>query len=824
MKAHLNSDAPLPTVGSQAEKMNVTHRLQSKALNRWEKQQEAWHQMAISLARRTGRRPNGTTNFTSSTAQMRAQIEDFGMIQSAVPQAELSNYYAWEALLRCTDATKATRYVQIGKAYYPYAIFGEVQDTSALKPNHPSYSRILSGPPVETAGARKRAEAREVLRRRVDLGDDKEATDKFNLDEQDLSRRKDNYYRSQILKFSSHIQKKFAHFLVPRQFLQLEGTTTPRMTKEEHAAVEEKEKARPPEATVFYPAPQNVRLPVKVAPEPTGRAQEDFSVTLASTSQQKAIEVQDEAATSPRSVPSIVLSTRRLLFRGYPGELVHGHVRLRNTSAVTVYYSWMPVDLIHEGLQAKEMTEHSSGVINTKVDGDVSVSQGADSSSGGVSGSRRNLSPVERSISMSMLGNSESNLQQSRQLHTMATRTRRAQSYFRLSTPLNGVVLPEETEVFPFSMRSPHEGCFKRTYELLTIPPGSERILIELCAIVSSSSPTAEMLASPIERVLAEKVKVDAQRQLVQRLLSNEEPYEQSDIRQEMERMRKKKLEEENADRVRREKEKTQWTEHNQHMFDNIPYHPLVYAKLSQLHGNLVKAMRRLRCPLHHELWEGSVAFLVNDVGRLRDSALRAELVSGCATLLRLARVVTSEDETLEQLMRRAAKEMCAQHKKSAEEVLQTEVEFAQYPREPVNAMPAKPKRGASASGKKQHPGGNGGKEPGSSSRDNAYVVTGPFRSPPMMVEHEEQELRLAEYDLLLEDQMKALNARCEELEKAMYHQILSSVERACDLPLLEVVQSCREEDIAKIQHIEEMEVDTGADSVPMKLGGKAKK
>eukprot|EP00796_Vickermania_ingenoplastis_P009959 gene9959-6953_t len=814
------------------------YQLQTKALDRWEKQRAVWDQLSLSLARRTGTRPNGTTNFTTATGQSREQVEDFGMIQSAVPQAELSNYYAWESLLRCTDAAKAVRFVQIGKAYYPYAIFGEVQDSSSLKPSNPAYARIVRANHSCSLGSEARAEAREALRRKVALGDDKEALHEFAVTEADRDRRKEDYYRNQILKFSQHINKKFSHFLVPRQFLHVEGRPTPRMSEREHDEIEVMEREHPVEPTQYYPPPQNVRLPVvtPMSPNDAIRIQSEQSVmniTNGTNAASPNVSVAVEAAdldSAVRRGPNLVISARRLLFRGYPGELVHGHIRLRNTSSITVYYSWMPVDLISEALRASEGNDAASPA---KAGGtspftghptSLQLPQLADASAKPMTPASAISSESQNGI---LVGADATVLQHSRKLHTMATRCRRANAYFRLSSPINGVVLPDESELFPFSMRAPHEGCFKHTYELLTIPPSPERILIELCGLVASSEPTAHMLSQPIERVLREKAGMDAQRHLVQSLANASDPYIESDLNREMANILKRKEDEVRAKGELREKQKARWDAYNKHTFDGIPYHPRVYDKLLALFRNLDETMNRLQTPLHHHNWDGSLQYLFVDIHRLRDASSRMILMEGLAVLLRAARVSRDQDGADLQTLLKLAAEALAEHTRNiAVEQLHHEVEFAQYPREPVNVMPiGKPKRGGGGGGNAA--GGSAGirkHTPTGRDKEN-YVVTGAYRTPAPTMELEEQDLLQAEYDLLLADQLEALKETTELRKERLYQHFQHAVSLACDLPLLDVVQGSRVEDIMKIQHIEEMEVDNGAEMAPPKVGcdGKGK-
>jgi len=113
----------------------------------------------------------------------------------------------------------------------------------------------------------------------------------------------------------------------------------------------------------------------------------------------------------------------------------------------------------------------------------------------------------------------------SQTLHQLATSVQQARRFFHLSFPMNGVLLPEERCIFPFSLRSPHAGTFQQVYELLTVPQSATRILIDLHGIVSPAFPSVDALAFPLEEVLTKKIAHDAQRELVQSIARSTYPF-----------------------------------------------------------------------------------------------------------------------------------------------------------------------------------------------------------------------------------------------------------------------------------------------------------
>lgn len=883
-----------------------------KALERFERQRAVWNSIGESLIRRTGTRQDGTTNFLTATAQTRAHAEDFSLVQCAVPQSDLTNYYSWESLLRCSDPTKAVRYVQIGKAYYPYALFGEIQDSSSLKPNNPAYMRMVMPGHESLKSGEERAAARAALREHLKVTKDEEALEEAEKVEAERQRHTDDYYRAQLFKFSQHIQKKFSHFLLPRSFMQAEGSSAvPQMTPEEYDNVLEAERDHPPSPVRFYPPPQTVKCLLNESL--TGRgAQGSPCGSIVGTPTQLAAsgkfnasqEAADASGDFPKPfVPALTLSTKRLLFRGQEGELVHGHIRVTNTSSVAVYYSWLSVDLIEEGLEHEEQQQQMNAAADCSpsnrgyrspnrygrgsLSGKIPLSVTALSRASGthkspsISSARRSsgtnaqlggggggLTGPESPPANSSVGNSQNRIDPglsilpppsapanhyprspfagvdnemfhwSKKLHQMASRSRKAKSFFRLSSPMNGVLLPDESTFFPFSLRATHQGSFHRTFELLTIPPSPERIFIELRGLVDSSQPSAASLSQVVEETLQSRSVTDVQRHLVRSLTVQHTPFDASNIRMAMKELESKKQEKVDAVVAKREKQKKAWERANRFSFDALPYHPVIYDKLEDLFNNLDACMSQLDTPLKHHHWDGSINFLRVDISRLRDAASRVVLEEGLEVLLRAARAsyLIAPDQVIDtaykrmegeseltHLLRLAAGEVTLAYRRRAERCIQEEQHFVQLPREPLPPpTQGKPKRAASAAGggasstasgggKKHSP---GGKEGAGTGVVLPSTVTAPFRAAAAEQSVEEAEALDLEYGVLLSDHLDQLEDRVGEMQQRVLDHFLHVVELACSQPLLNVVQGSRVEDVYAIQHIDEMTVDTGTDAL----------
>lgn len=919
-----------------AESRMDPYRLDTKALNQWERQQEIWKRMSKSLQHRrvltrrenrgrgvgggddnSGGNLNRHTGFLSSTSHRRMLVEDFNMVECAVPQAALSQHYSWEALLRCSDVSHAVRSVQIGRGYFPYALFGEAQDPSALREDHPIYTRMVFPPGIssETPEMKKRSAARELLRLQIEGKNKKDGHHRPKPSEEQeeteeerkrklslIGNKGDYYYYSQMTALSEHIQKKFQHFLVPREFLEVVGQKTPRMTREEHEEVERREERFPPPPTEIFPppvSPQMVHLPVLAPPHsseqglivggggamasplvgsntatpipegvgggtslspppppPTGGAA-GASVSLGASSSSTASSATSSARPSSASTsmaatsgrPCMVpmgpapadlrLSTQRLLFRSHPGEIVHGNIEVANTGSITVYYSWQRADTIEEGLHLatvavlgaasssstsgdrgtttsagigdaatatarnlgkerestyatatattpsssfvlpstggsegiydpSEKMKESDGRKNPKRSGPNSVTAmtPAAATAAGIRGGGRGDSaeeeedeatrgggrgnrtedplhrsppphtgtssasqstllaqpsshqplssstasstfslrggwdntapsfpplhpeeptkpithgPVEKkknpsedrgttamkggkqgrsspggggadtlrsggggrgggtscssSLSVTVAGEDRGGslgsggvtsvahmnpssascstiapgfpppppmfagadaemLLYSRTLHHLATSVQRSRHFFHFSSPLNGVLLPDERVYFPFSLRSPYAGTFRQVYELLTVPQSPKRILIELRGIVSPAVPSAEALSAPLESVLQERVAKEAQRQLVQSLVVRARPFDESDVLRKKKEIQRVQSDAEARKKQRQEEERERWARHNALTLDALPYHPMIYEHLSLLYTQLTTYLK----------------------------------------------------------------------------------------------------------------------------------------------------------------------------------------------------------------------------------------
>lgn len=970
---------PLPTTA--ATRVDP-RQLQTRALAQWERQKAIWQRTSHSLQRRTHRSGDGGGDdrvglLPFASSHSRILTEDFNMVSCSVPLATLSQQASWEAMLHCDDPTKAMRSVQIGRGYFPYPLFGEVQDPAALREEHPIYTRVIypADQSVETTDMQTRTTARALLREELEREAEEKEKEKDGgrsiskggggglsrprptadggggedaLDRRATRRRMtrgdgkevnvtEEYYYTRIHSLSGYIQQKFSHFFLPREFLEVRGGKIAALSKEAFEEVQRREAANPPSPTTFFPAPPPLALPQQVrlsirsssvtsesGPHPThhGAASSSPAGSLSaihtrSSSLSPPLSVASPLVSfasplsTPAASPSLVLSAKRLLFRALPGEIAHGAVALTNPSPVTVYYTWIPVDPIEEGLQLaavphlhlpsplpprssskrapppapsssqdgdrhgspstigsssrgysqesrsttifptttggseqrreveelthggggeaeeegrrrgppkaltrKEMSGHptagvssggspsmppapllgalvsaaaatasassfsstSAAIPGTRTSGETGPKQpppphhtlkkkkkthvvpplsGVSTTVEGAASGAHRLPPALSSppdpppavvaaassvsrprdqrkeeaiqegkddgaegksrlgpaalLSVTLAGDgggggggpevadtsaatlpfSSSSLsfgagapsppltspsrpmfasatpemlRCSQLLHQMATSVQQARHFFHLSFPMNGVLLPEEKCIFPFSLRAPHAGTFQQVYELLTVPQSATRILIDLHAIVSPAFPSVEAQIAPLEAVLPQKVSHAAQRELIQSIARSTDPFVASDLQHEKHAIEDAMTEEARRTVVRQAEEKERWERCNTLNFDALPYHPLVYSHLSMLFEQLTtylketevevveggidgggvgwKTKTKKSSDFCRAPWNGSLSLLWGGLAKVRDGSSRVLLQEGVEVLLRVARVV----------------------------------------------------------------------------------------------------------------------------------------------------------------------------------------
>ncbi|CAC9489391.1 conserved hypothetical protein [Leishmania infantum JPCM5] len=277
------------------------------------------------------------------------------------------------------------------------------------------------------------------------------------------------------------------------------------------------------------------------------------------------------------SGPAMEMSTRSLFFQTRPHELLQGTVTLCNTGTTTIYFSWVPVDTIEEQLR--------------QLDQDSGAAAAADSKAAESGEVREKGANKEHRQTLSDRDGTDA----TRITHSLAVHQRTArETFFFLSSPMNGVVLPGEEGIFAFSVRANRAGLFQHTYELLTVPPAPERIFVCLRALVQSDGPSFEWLAAPVAEAIEAKVTLDTQRRLVQTISMNVDAIEGSALSTHIKALDGASEAATAAERKRRRAQEDAWNLANRFTFDHIPYAAAVYDKLVRLYTVVQETCRTL--------------------------------------------------------------------------------------------------------------------------------------------------------------------------------------------------------------------------------------
>ncbi|KAG5478664.1 hypothetical protein LSCM1_06068 [Leishmania martiniquensis] len=281
------------------------------------------------------------------------------------------------------------------------------------------------------------------------------------------------------------------------------------------------------------------------------------------------------------SGPSMELSTRSLFFQTRPHELLQGTVTLCNTGTTTIYFSWVPVDPVEEQFGHLGQDSGAAAAAEEVADDGTVHEDGA-------SGKHRQQLSVQGGAAPAAVIIT----------HSLAVHQRAARdNFFFLSSPMNGVVLPEEQGTFAFAVRATRAGLFQHTYELLTVPPAPNRIFVRLRALIQSDSPALEWLAAPVAEAIEAKVMLDAQRRLAQKISMDVNAIEGSDLSKRIDALDLAANAAAEAERKLRQAQEDAWNLANRLTFDHIPYATAVYDKLEELYAVVQETCRRLGRP-----------------------------------------------------------------------------------------------------------------------------------------------------------------------------------------------------------------------------------
>jgi hypothetical protein len=267
---------------------------------------------------------------------------------------------------------------------------------------------------------------------------------------------------------------------------------------------------------------------------------------------------------------------------------------------------------------------------------------------------------------------------------------------FHLSDASSGVLLPEENKMFTFTVRASLPGVYTKQYELLTVPAGKERIVVQLRAVVISNE-VNYVATSSLEKELHKKAMRDYQRHILTEPIWNPDNLvlDHANIEIEIRDLSKAKAKKLAELQGVGEFQEVNWYDRNAPL--KIPYNQAVYSKLLILHRNFhqfLKTVNSLAPPpavaagtvspaadaaailspatgglsppttaavvaqptqAASADWDGSVKSLIEDIASLKDAAARNMFMKALQALLGCAEATEDRSDSLHVLLSRSA-------------------------------------------------------------------------------------------------------------------------------------------------------------------------
>lgn len=229
---------------------------------------------------------------------------------------------------------------------------------------------------------------------------------------------------------------------------------------------------------------------------------------------------------------------------------------------------------------------------------------------------------------------------------------------FVFSDVPSGVLLPEDQKLLTFTLRSNTPGIFAAQYEILTIPAGKERIMINLRGVVLSNE-LSDVATNRLNKELNAQAIRDYQRTMITEALMNPENdlLDRANIELELKSLAAAKAKQQAEILGVSEHQETLWTDHNRAL--HIPYNKNVYSRIALLYRNFHTFLASVQhpnqpVPLIRE-WDGSVKALLEDLSSLKDPISRGTFLAALKALLRAASCSQDRDEPVHVLLLRSA-------------------------------------------------------------------------------------------------------------------------------------------------------------------------
>lgn len=231
--------------------------------------------------------------------------------------------------------------------------------------------------------------------------------------------------------------------------------------------------------------------------------------------------------------------------------------------------------------------------------------------------------------------------------------------FFRLSDPLNGVMLPEDQKLFTFSLRAPAAGVYSRQYELLTVPAGKERILVHLRGVVLSADENRVATVS-LEKAIARKATRDDCRKALEGTLwapSDRNAFSKSDALNEQRSRAQRAADQVHERELRMQRQAAVWGQRN-HALSGA-YNCNIFTRIDDLFQRYQAFQAAINGGKSDAppatAWNGSLKSFFEDISQIRDSVVRGSFAAALTELTRASQVVESPVEELPQLLLRLA-------------------------------------------------------------------------------------------------------------------------------------------------------------------------
>lgn len=471
------------------------------------------------------------------------------------------------------------------------------------------------------------------------------------LPERDKPVSEGEYFKTKQNEFKKHVKRKFAHFVADPEPLLVVGVPPPKTKNpiKDDNTVEPVIFVLPKEKRESNAGNQS-KGPAIMTSTPTTTAMDAVDARQIPSRPLSAVSSKSqEPIPTAQDGPMLMFSAAHLSFVTQPNVAAHATLKVSNIGSTAVFYSWS-VCTTESILDDRKKSTDDAGPKD------------------GLNGSN---DPQEG-----------------------------VQGLFRLSAPNDGVFLPDDDTCFTFMFRSAVPGAFVQQYELLTVPAGKERIIVQLRGVVLRNDSDALGVSALSHAMSSRSMKMDSHN-LFTEILNRpvENCIDEAHIRMLLAERNQQKEVIVNKEVELQEKRESLWVHHNTVL--KIPFNEAVYEKIFQLHHHFQQLMAEVQPPAPAsqsqvqgsrvpsgvpeggsrasspaldarpntspiqgptseartgpQEWSGSLRSFLEDLTAVKDVQIRTSFLTALSTLRRCAEVSTNKAEPLSTLVLRAS-------------------------------------------------------------------------------------------------------------------------------------------------------------------------